>query len=265
MSQLKLNHVTDAETADFRWKSLYKVGGTTALIVVLVGLMEIFITFLPGGGGTGPGTVTVIDWFTLFQNNWFLGLRNLGLMNIIMTALMVPMFFALYAAHRQVNKAYGALAMILFFLGVAVYIANNTAFPMLTLSGQYAAATTESQKSLLVAAGEAMLAMGQSHSAGTFMGLFFSEVAAIVISIVMLRGRIFSRLTALVGITGFVLLLIFEICSSFVPALFDVAMIFAMSGGLLSMAWHILIARRLFQLGRLEKKITVEKQGATLS
>ena len=75
------------------------------------------------------------------------------------------------------------------------------------------------------------------------------QVAGIVISIVMLRSKVFSKATAYAGILGFGLLLIFEICSSFVPAL-DLAMIFAMGGGLLSMAWYILVARRLFQLGQ---------------
>ena len=58
-----------------------------------------------------------------------------------------------------------------------------------------------------------------------------------------------SKVTAYLGILGFGLLLVFEVCSSFVPALFNVAMLFAMSGGLLSMVWYILIAWRFFQLG----------------
>lgn len=99
-----------------------------------------------------------------------------------------------------------------------------------------------------------MLAQGEDLTAGTFMGFFFPSVASIVMAMVMLRNRIFSKLTALAGILGFGLLLIFVICVAFVPAIFDVAMIFAMGGGLLSMAWNILVARRLFQLGRIEKK-----------
>ncbi len=233
---------------DSNWKSLYKVGGAAALVAVLVGLSEIIITFLPGGG-MSSGIVTVVDWFTLFQNNWFLGLRNLGLLNIFLTALAIPIFFALYAAHWRVNQAYAALAMIIAFIGVAVFFATNRAFPMLELSRQYAAATTDTQRSMLVAAGQAMLSVGQSHTPGTFVGFFLTEVAAIVISMVMLRSQVFSKATAYVGILGFGLLLIFEVCSSFVPAL-DVAAIFAMGGGLLSMAWYILVARRLFQLGR---------------
>ncbi|MCG2821838.1 MAG: hypothetical protein L6371_08190, partial [Candidatus Atribacteria bacterium] len=105
-----------------------------------------------------------------------------------------------------------------------------------------------------VAAGKAMLVQAEDLTAGTFMGFFFTEVASIVMGMVMLRSKIFSKLTAFAGILGFGFLLVFNILAAFVPTIFDVAMIFAMSGGLLSMAWFILIARRLFQLGRLEKK-----------
>jgi len=239
----------DAVTVDSQWKSLYKIGGAAALIVVLVALLEVIITFFPGGGRTEPGGVTVIDWFTLFQNNWFLGLRNLGLLNIIITTLGIPAFFALFGAHRRINITYAALAMVISFIGVAVFLATNRAFSMLDISSQYAAATSDAQRAMLAAAGQAMLSVGQSHTPGTFLGFFLSEVAGIIISIVMLRGKVFSKVNAYLGILGFGLLLIFETCSSFVPALFNVAMLFAMSGGLLSMAWYILIARRFFQLG----------------
>ena len=251
MSQLKPNQVTDAEIADSNWKSLYKVGAAAALIVVLVALIEIIITFLPGGS-TSPETV--INWFTLFQDNWFLGLRNLGLLNIVITVLGIPTFFALYAAHRRVNQVYAALAMIISFIGIAVFLATNRAFPMLELSSQYAAATTDAQRSILAAAGQAMLSVGKSHTPGTFIGFLLSEVAGITISVVMLRSKIFSKVTAYAGMLGFALLLIFEICSSFVPVLFGVVMIIAMGGGILSMTWYILIARRLFQLGTSEEK-----------
>src|SRR5512147_1685959 len=101
------------ESTSSGWTSLYKLGGAAALGIVLTALIEILITFLPGGYTTSE---TVIDWFRLFQENWFLGLRNLGLLNIIMTALGIPMFFALYTAHRKVNQPYAALAMIFSFL-----------------------------------------------------------------------------------------------------------------------------------------------------
>lgn len=69
MSQSELRQVINAVTADSGWESLYKVGGITALIMVVFPLAEVAISFLPGVGQLSRGTVTVIDWFTLFQNH----------------------------------------------------------------------------------------------------------------------------------------------------------------------------------------------------
>jgi len=235
-----------AEIAEARWRSVYRVGAVTILAVVLVGILEMAITFLPGGNTVQE---TVLDWFALFRSSWFMGLRDLGLLNIVITVLGIPVYLALYAAHRRVDPVYAALAAVIALVGVATFLATNRAFPMLELSGRYAAAATEAEKSMLAAAGQALLAVGQSHTPGTFLGFFLSEVAGITISAVMLRGRVFGPVTAYVGMLGFGLLLLFEICSSFVPALSGAAMFIAMGGGVLSMAWYVLVARRLFQLG----------------
>lgn len=230
------------------WKNIYKLGGVAALTAVLIGLLEIAITFLPGGNVTQE---TVIEWFMLFQENWFMGLRNLGLLNILLNSMGILTFFALYAAHRQTAyKPYAMLAMIIAFLGVGVFYATNRAFAMLYLSNQYAIASSDAQQAVLEAAGLSMLSVGQSHSPGTFMGFFLSEVAGIIISIVMLRGEIFSKTAAYAGILGFSLLLVFEMLSSFVTGLNVITMLLAGLGGILSMLWYLLIARRLFQLSR---------------
>lgn len=241
------NQVFQTDTKELNRNTLYKLGGAAALLIVLTALLEIILTFLPGGYASAD---TVSDWFTLFQNNWFLGLRNLGLLNIVMTMLGIPMFFALYTVHQKVEQPFATLALIISLLGVAVFYATNRALPMLGLSHHYAVATTDAQRALFSAAGQAMLSVGESHTPGTFIGFFLSEVAGILMSIVMLRSKIFNTPNAYCGILGFGLLLVFEVCSSFVPAFSDVVLLFAMGGGLSSMAWYILIAQRLFQLGR---------------
>jgi len=246
VSQSELKQIIDAQTAESGWKGLYKVGGTTVLITVVVALAEIVIGFLPGVARLTQRTVTVIDWFTLLQSHWFLGLRNLGLLNIIGAALLAPTFFAIYSALRRDNEAYGAFGTILFFVGVAVYLASNRAFSMLSLSGQYASATTDAQRSLLIAAGQAMLAEGQTRA-----GIPLIEFACLVISAVMLRGKVFSKATAYAGILGNVLLMVFEIILAFVPPSLDAGMVIAVGGGLSIMIWYLLVGRRLLQLGRL--------------
>jgi hypothetical protein len=95
-----------------------------------------------------------------------------------------------------------------------------------------------------------MLSVGRSHSPGTFTGFILSEVAGIIISIVMLRGGIFRKTAAYAGVLGFSLLLVFEMLSSFATGLTVTTMMLAGLGGILSMLWYLLIARRLFQLGR---------------
>jgi hypothetical protein len=237
----------DSELAESRSQSICKLGGAAALLIVLTALIEILITFLPGGYTTAE---TVIDWFVLLQNNPFLGLRNLGLLNIVMTALGIPMIFALYTVHRKGNQSFAALAMILSFIGVAVFYATNRAFPMLDLSVQYAAATSEAQRTILAAAGQAMLSVGQSHTPGTFLAFFLSEIAGILMAVVVLRGKVIKPAAAFAGMVGYGFLLIFEILSSFVPSSHNAILILAMMGGLSNMAWYILVARGLFQLGQ---------------
>ena len=229
-------------------KALYVVGGVAALLTVLNGLAEIAITFLPGGG-MSAGPLTAVDWFSLYRSSPFLGMRNLGLLNIIFTFLSIPLTYALYAAHRRTQQAFAGLSLIVALLGVAVFLAGNRAFPMLELSSRYAAAGTDAQSSALAAAGEAMLAVGQSHTPGTFLAFFLSTLAGVGISIVMLRARVFSKASAILGIIGFSLLMIFELTSDFAPG-FAGSFVFALSGGSLSLVWDLLVAWGLFRLAR---------------
>jgi hypothetical protein len=208
-------------------------------------LAEVLIGFLPGVAGLTQRTVTVIDWFTVFQNHWFIGLRNLGLVNIIGAALLAPTVLAIFSALRRDNEAFAAFGAILFFVGMAVYIAGNRGFAMLSLSSQYASAATDAQKALLAAAGQAMLAEGQTRA-----GIPLIEFACLVISLVMLRGKVFRKTTAYAGILGNVLLMVFEIVLAFVPRLVNVGLVIAGVGGLAIMTWYFLVGRRLLQLGR---------------
>ena len=227
---------------------IYKLGGAAALGAVLIGMVEILITFLPGGNTT---QVTVLDWFRLFQQNQFMGLRDLGLLNIFFNLMAILTSFALYTAHRETPyKPQAALVMLISFLGIGIFFATNRAFSMLALSRQYLAATTEAQRAALEAAGLSLLSVGQSHTPGTFLAFFFSELAGVLFAAVILKSKLLGQGSAYVGILGFGMLLVFEIFSSFVAGLSALALTLAMFGGLLSMAWYILLARKFFQLGQ---------------
>ena len=78
------------------------------------------------------------------------------------------------------------------------------------------------------------------------MSFLLLAVAGLMISVVMLRRNIFSRITAYVGILASAFDLVYCITFAFMPAI-DVYLLSA--AGLLLMIWHILIGVRLFQLG----------------
>ncbi|MFZ0959552.1 MAG: hypothetical protein WAO35_01505 [Terriglobia bacterium] len=246
MPQSDLKQIIDAGTDASGWKSLYKLGGITVLMAALAPVAEVVISFLPGVERLTRHTVTVYDWFTLFQNHGLLGLRNLGLVNVIAAALLAPTFLAIYFALRRDHEAFGAFGTILFFVGLTVYIASNRGYAMLSLSGQYAGATTDAQRSLLAAAGQAMLAEGQTRA-----GIPLIEFAGLVISAVMLRGKVFSKATAFAGIMGNVLLMVVEIILTLLGRLPPAGSVIAGGAGLAIMIWYLLVGRRLLQLARL--------------
>lgn len=239
-----------SETPDLSWRNLIIAGGVAALIPVVTSVLDIILSFMPIGAAPEPGKGSVLEWFALLQSSWFMGLRGLGLWNIITLSLTVPLYLALYGVFRRLHRAYAALAVVVFCIGASIYIANNPALAMLGLSRQYAEAITQAQKSMLEAVGQGLLARAEDFTPGAFLGFLIPEIAGLMMAILMLRGEVFSRLTAWFGMVGFGLLLIFTVWATFIPAAYDVALMVAALGGLASIAWYVLVARRLFQLAK---------------
>jgi hypothetical protein len=249
-----------SKTEDFAWKGLFRVGGAAALIAGLVFRrnLDAELMLLKDSGiiNVGPTTPpgTVMDWFALLQNNPLFGLTLLNLFDMVNYALVGLMFLALLAALRRVSPSALAIAVALGFVGIAIYFASNQALTMLSLSDQYAAATTDAQRYLLLAAGQAALAIhhNASYESGSlYLSFLFVTVAGLIISVVMLRNNSFSKVTAYMGIlaNGFGLGYYFTL--AFAPAL--VALPLSVSA-LFLLAWYLLIGRRLFQLGKIGSK-----------
>ncbi|HVO70622.1 MAG TPA: hypothetical protein VMT24_11285, partial [Aggregatilineaceae bacterium] len=141
------------ESADGGWNWLYKVGGIAALIIAVCIPIQIIVYM------AWPPPTTVMGYFTLFQNNKLLGLLDLDLLIVTDTTLGIPVLLGLYVALKRANPSFMAIALALGLVATVSYFASNTSFNMLALSDQYAAATTEAQRSTALAAGQAMLAI----------------------------------------------------------------------------------------------------------
>ena len=239
--------MSDLKSNESQWKSIYVIGGTATILSLAAVTLDIFI-----GSAMGVNLSelpqTAVERFAQFQQNAWLGLYNLDLLNTVNQLISIPVYFALYAALRKTNKPYALLALIIFLLGTAIFISNNTALPMLELSRKYALAD-ETQKTLLVAAGEAMLVRGEHGSLGVFVSFLLPTLSALIFSFVMLQGYVFSKANANIGIFGNVLMLVYILLVTFAPTVKNMAMAFAMPGGLLLLAWMIMITIRLFRLG----------------
>jgi len=235
--------------AENNFKSIYTLGAIS-MIVVLAGIIIDIIFGSVSGGNLSALPQTAIERFEQFHDNILLGLYNLDLLNMINQLILIPAYFALYTAHRHVNRSYASLALIVYLVGTMLLVMNNTALPMLELSNKYFASISESQKALYAAAGEAMLARGSHGSPNIFLGFFIPNIAGLLMSLVMLRGKIFNKINSWLGIAGNALMLVYVILVTFVPGVKNMATVYAMPGGLLLLAWMIMFTVRLFRLGR---------------
>jgi len=235
------------ETSYKGWRTIYQVGAITT-IIVLAGIILDMVVGTITGGNISELPQTAIERFNQFKEIPMLGLYNLDLLNIINQIILIPSIFVLYAVHRETNKPSASLSLILFLVGTTIFVCGNTALTMLDLSHKYFGSDTEEQKLLIAAAGEAMLAKGSHGSLGVFIGFVLPTFANVLMSCVMLNGKVFSRATSYIGIIGNSLMVIYVILVTFIPTVEKMAIAFAMPAGLLVMAWMIMFTIKLFKL-----------------
>ena len=229
-----------------RQKTLVRTGGITALVAGILFRRNI-------GAEVDIFTVnnfpsSAAEWFSLLDENPLVGLSFLAVFDLVNYILLGLMFLALaLVLARQFSKAaWGALLIGL--AGIVVGFIANNAFPMLSLSKQYTAASSAEQIVLNVA-GEVLLTRG--GASGSYQGLmmtislFLIATAGLMFSILMLRGSQFRRVTAIFGFLASGLDLLYCATVLFLPTL---AIILIAAAGLCYMIWHILIGLKLLKI-----------------
>jgi cell division protein FtsW (lipid II flippase) len=156
------------------------------------------------------------------------------------------MFLALYVALRHVHPARMLTALYFAVLGAATFIVPRTLhLALLPLSDLYAAATSEAQRTIYLAAGEGLSQV--STATPQTLGFLFMAVAGLITSLVILQSQSFGKVAAYVGIVGFFAALANFTARLIAPAIAPVLMSI---NGLLWVAWWILISVALFRLAR---------------
>ena len=242
-----MNQVVKAETADSTYQSLYKIGGAAALFAAVLILGDVVVLAIY------PQPNAISDWLILFQSNSIVGLLDLWGLEVLMYLMFIMMFLALYMVLRKANQSLMVIALTFALLGIGIFLATNNPFSMLSLSNQYATATTDMERSTFLAAGQALLSNTNQRAVGGFnMGLFLVSAAGLMVSSVMLQSNSFSRSTAFVGILAHALSLADYLRQALTPSAI-VALLLILPNALFLVIWYVLVGRRLYQLGRPER------------
>ncbi len=226
----------DVLGADRGRKPLYRIAAAAALITaafIPIQIMAFLIWPPPLEGGA-------TDWFALLEENRVAGLIDLDLLLLADNVLLIAILLALYLALRETLEWAMLIAAALGFASIMLYLATNPAIQMAALSDRYASATTDAQRGTAAAAGDAMLALWQ----GTAFEVAYlcGSVAGILIGVVMLQSRPFSRLTAWLAIAANGIGL-----GLYIPGVGVYISVFSV---LFLEVWYVLIALQLRRLGR---------------
>jgi hypothetical protein len=230
----------DNSCPDSSQKTIFWIGGFTCMILIAYSLVTLFIMSIIGGP---PETIE--QTFSILRENRLNGLLRLDILTVFVMPLYYLLFYSLYIALNKTDHALVTISIIFAFAGLTLFLATPSVFSYLYLSDKFSAAITELQKNQLLAAGESLLASDMWHGTGARVGGLLLQTGALIISVVMLRSNVFSRFTALTGITSHGLDLLHIIIGFFIPSLGNALMFIA---GPLYLLWFPLVGLRLYKL-----------------
>jgi hypothetical protein len=228
--------------ADARWMGLYRAAAgaaalTAALLVVEIGVYALL-----------PRSETALEHLALLESDPVSGLLTLDLLGAVAYLLLIPTMLGLAVALRRAAPAMALIGTVLFFIGITVFFATNTALPALALSRQYAAATSEVERIAVLGAAEAMFAL--FNETAFLTSYLMVSVAWALVAAGMLRADAFNRWGAsaglLAGMSGVAAVILEHVSEHLVTpaiALYFAAIVFLF-------AWLGLVARDLHGLSR---------------
>ena len=211
----------------------YSLGRISAILIVVMIPIQIVCFIL------WPHPTTIEGWFSVFNNNWIIGLIGFDFLYMISNLLMIPLFLSIFVSLYETNRGVTILALAVSLIGLSIYFSSNASIEMLEASRLYKSAVTEQEKQMLISAGQTFLLIykGTAYAVSYVLGgisllLFFS---------VMLKNDSFRKITGRFGFASGILML--------VPA---TAGIFGMTMSLLSLIpWSIFSILLASDYGRL--------------
>ncbi len=226
--------------ADPDGASLYRVGGIAAILLGLA-----YIITIPVYVQVGPspsGSEARLQYLVGKTTEWWTILA----LSVLTDFLFVPVALALYIALKGLNR--NAMLLATAFVGLFVVLDLAVTWPnyasLISLSGNYAAATNDAQRAAYIATAQYPSAVLASGLEGVYSILALS-CGILLTGVVMLKG-IFGKSTASVGVVTGILGIIAVVGPFFVSTLSVIIVITSA----LTTVWVLLVGYRLYRLGQ---------------
>ncbi len=222
-------------------RNLYRVGGIAALAQLAAILASIAIA-----AALGPRPASAEEFFAIQHTNPAAALlRGDFVLMFCLLGAYLGTFPALWWNLRQVSPSAATFATLFTAIAVILSFSGESTLALLRLGGLYHTATSEAQRAQLLAAGEAVLAAGWWHSSGSYMAGILLQGGGVIISLVMLRSRDFSKVTAISGLLGNALDLIQHLLHPWAPSISAPIQMFM---GVFYLVWFPMLGRDFLRL-----------------
>lgn len=231
-----MTHVPHADASSARHRGVLLAAGAAAILVLALFPVQMSVFAL-----AWPPPDSAEAYFDLLHERPLVGLLSLDVLLMADWLLLLVVWAGLYVALRAHAPRTMLVVAALVLVSTAAYFVSNSAFEMLALARDHAAADGPAERDALLLAGERALAR--------FEGPWFtasyvlSGLAAFLASLVMWRAPAFGRAAAGIGVVYGALQLV-------PPNLGAVGMAVSLLSLPPMLAWLVLLARALLARAR---------------
>lgn len=226
---------------------LCKTAGVAALLqLCTLGAFSIVMGII----GTKPDTAA--EYFAIYEQNPVHALLRGDISVMILIGLYLAIIPALAAKLWKINPVWVGYAAMLSIIAAMGAIFSESSFSLLHLGARYVEAASEAARAEILAAGEAVIASDLWNSTAAYMGGIFLQGSGVVLSVVMLRSKDFSKVTAVSGLLGNAIDLVQHLVHPFAPSF---AASFQAFMGVFYLVWYPMLARDFFLLAK--KKVSI--------
>jgi len=222
-------------------RSLYRIGGAAAALQLAV-----ILGYGVAAAVLGPKPASAEAYFLIYLESPAAAVLRGDLPLLILLGLYLGTFPALYAALRRESPVYAALATLFTMIAVTTTFATESTFSLHHLGVQFVTAS-EALRSQLIAAAEAVIASDMWNSSAGYMGGILLQGSGVMISVIMLRSKDFSKVTAYAGLLGNGFDLLQHMIHPFAPSFAAPIQMFM---GIFYFTWFPMLARDFFRLAK---------------